>query len=142
MKALDQLFECGICHTPFNLARFLSKHVELNHSQIDAKISQKMPQNEVGKKDQKTEIIEQQETTKNSKYGTITQKDVNKFPTIENEKIDQTFCNMDGDKNETLILQLELETTVLQHKIPEFVIENQEEINKRNHSKNTSSVGK
>ena len=76
-----------------------------------------MPHNEVGKKDQKTEIIEQQETAKNSKYEPISQKDVNKFPTIENEKIDQTFCNMDGDKNETLILQLELETTVLQNKI-------------------------
>ena len=133
MKALDQLFECGICHTPFNLARSLSKHAELHHSQIEPKISQKMPQNEVGKKDQKTEIIEQQETTKNRKYGTITQKDVNKFPAIENEKIDQTFC-MGGDKNESLVLQLELETTVLQNKIPDFEIENQEKMKLPNHS--------
>ena len=117
MKALDQLFECGICNKPFNLARSLSKHLESNHSQIEPKNSQKMPQNEVGKKDQKTDIIEQQETAKNSKYEPISQKDASKFPTIKNEKIDQTFCNMDGDKNETLILQLELETTVLQNKI-------------------------
>ena len=88
MKALDQLFKCGICHTPFNLARSLSKHAELHHSQIEPKISQKMLQNEVGKKDQKTEIIEQ-ETAKDSKYEPISHKDVNKFPTIENEKMRQ-----------------------------------------------------
>ena len=53
---------------------------------------------------------------------------MNKFHTIENEKVDQTFCKMDGGKNETLILQLEFETTILQNKIPEFEIKNQEEI--------------
>ena len=50
MKALDQLFKCGICHKPFNLARSLSKHVDLYHSQIEPKISQKMPQNEIRKR--------------------------------------------------------------------------------------------
>ena len=80
MKALDNLLKCGICNKPFNMARSLSKHLESNHSQIEPKNSQKMPQNEVGKKDQKTELIEQQETTKNSKKEPISQKDVNKFP--------------------------------------------------------------
>ena len=33
MESQPQLFKCGICHKPFDLAKSLSKHVELIHSQ-------------------------------------------------------------------------------------------------------------